>query len=390
MGEVYNALSSWEQPLALAALNHARRTLETRRRADRSPLPPPPEWATPALFCAGIPLILYDPKAPFEALQKAPEPVFDPGVVVRRIGDMVGRRSEQRLILRSLRDPAGAGVMIQGIGGVGKSTLAAQILHRLAADDDFVLVSLEGETNPDRVLGAIATRLLTVCLARGSDERHPWRRLASFLRELKVPWRDRFDVLAQNLLSAERLAFLFDNFEDNLHDGAPPEQLAELLSLWLQRPGKSRLLFTSRHPFALPDDVHERLFAFPLGPLSWAETPSFSGGWRASSGSISPSRGGPMKTLAAGVNRGIITQLDTWGAWEWEERLTRDTLASMPDSSSEAAALLHQLGMVAQHRGDYDGALDWYRKSLAIEEQLGNRAGMANSYGQLGMVAQDR
>lgn len=283
MGEVYNALSSWEQPLALAALNHARRTLETRRRADRSPLPPPPEWATPALFCAGIPLILYDPKAPFEALQKAPEPVFDPGVVVRRIGDMVGRRSKQRLILRSLRDPAGAGVMIQGIGGVGKSTLAAQILHRLAADDDFVLVSLEGETNPDRVLGAIATRLLTVCLARGSDERHPWRRLASFLRELKVPWRDRFDVLAQNLLSAERLAFLFDNFEDNLHDGAPPEQLAELLSLWLQRPGKSRLLFTSRHPFALPDDVHERLFAFPLGPLSWAETPSFSaaGGPRA-------------------------------------------------------------------------------------------------------------
>lgn len=97
-----------------------------------------------------------------------------------------------------------------------------------------------------------------------------------------------------------------------------------------------------------------------------------------------------MKRLAAGVNRGIITQLDTWGAWEWEERLTRDTLASMPDSSSEAAALLHQLGMVAQHRGDYDGALDWYRKSLAIEEQLGNRAGMANSYGQLGMVAQDR
>jgi tetratricopeptide (TPR) repeat protein len=272
MGEVYNALSSWEQPLALAALNHARRTLENRRRADASPLRPPPEWTTPALFCAGIPLSLYDPKSLFEAMQQAPESVFDQGVVVRRIGDMVGRRSEQRLMLQSLRHSAGSGVLIQGIGGVGKSTLAAQILHRIAEDDGFLLVSLEGETNPDRVLGAIATRLLTACLAWGHEERHPWRQLASFLRELRVPWRERFEVLAQNLLSATPLAFLFDNFEDNLHDGAPPEQLAELLSLWLQRPAKSRLLFTSRHPFALPKDAHDRLAAFPLGPLSWPET----------------------------------------------------------------------------------------------------------------------
>ena len=34
-------------------------------------------------------------------------------------------------------------------------------------------------------------------------------------------------------------------------------------------------------------------------------------------------------------------------------------------------------------------ALDWYRQSLAINEQLGDRAGMASSYHQLGMVAQD-
>ena len=54
------------------------------------------------------------------------------------------------------------------------------------------------------------------------------------------------------------------------------------------------------------------------------------------------------------------------------------------------ATSYHQLGMVAQDRGDYDAALDWYRKSLAINEQLGNRAGMAASYHQLGIVAQDR
>jgi tetratricopeptide (TPR) repeat protein len=44
----------------------------------------------------------------------------------------------------------------------------------------------------------------------------------------------------------------------------------------------------------------------------------------------------------------------------------------------------HNMGAIAQDRGDYDAALDWYRKSLAIAEQLGDRAGMARSYHQLG------
>jgi tetratricopeptide (TPR) repeat protein len=90
------------------------------------------------------------------------------------------------------------------------------------------------------------------------------------------------------------------------------------------------------------------------------------------------------------VSGEVILQLDTWGAWEWEDRLLRETLTWMPGGSAEAAAALHQLGIVAQNRGDYDAALDWYRKSLAIREQLGDRAGMASSYHHLGIVAQDR
>ncbi|MFD1116148.1 tetratricopeptide repeat protein, partial [Sphaerisporangium aureirubrum] len=54
------------------------------------------------------------------------------------------------------------------------------------------------------------------------------------------------------------------------------------------------------------------------------------------------------------------------------------------------ASSYHQLGMIAQERGEYDQALEWYRKSLTIEEEIGNRAGMASSYHQLGMIAQER
>ncbi|MEU4472417.1 tetratricopeptide repeat protein, partial [Micromonospora sp. NPDC023888] len=54
------------------------------------------------------------------------------------------------------------------------------------------------------------------------------------------------------------------------------------------------------------------------------------------------------------------------------------------------AASYHQLGILAQDRGDYAEAERRYRQSLAISEELGNRAGVAASYHQLGILAQDR
>jgi tetratricopeptide (TPR) repeat protein len=61
-----------------------------------------------------------------------------------------------------------------------------------------------------------------------------------------------------------------------------------------------------------------------------------------------------------------------------------------PSTRKRLSIVYHQLGMVAQDRGELADAEGWYRKSLEIEEELGNRLGMAGSYHQLGMVAQDR
>jgi tetratricopeptide (TPR) repeat protein len=52
--------------------------------------------------------------------------------------------------------------------------------------------------------------------------------------------------------------------------------------------------------------------------------------------------------------------------------------------------LYHQVGRVAQARGDLDAAEEWYGRSLAICEQLGDRPNMAMTYHQLGGVADDR
>ena len=54
------------------------------------------------------------------------------------------------------------------------------------------------------------------------------------------------------------------------------------------------------------------------------------------------------------------------------------------------AASYHQLGIVAQDRGRLDEAADWYARSLAIKEELGDRPGMALTYGQLGLLAEEQ
>jgi tetratricopeptide (TPR) repeat protein len=77
------------------------------------------------------------------------------------------------------------------------------------------------------------------------------------------------------------------------------------------------------------------------------------------------------------------------------ETLYRDIVARFEGQTTakarqSLAVSYHQLGVVAQERGDLDAAEAWYKRSLAIEEELGNRPGMASSYHQLGMVAQLR
>ena len=45
--------------------------------------------------------------------------------------------------------------------------------------------------------------------------------------------------------------------------------------------------------------------------------------------------------------------------------------------------------MIAQDQRDFAQAEQWYRKSLAITEKLGNEHGAASTYHQLGIIAED-
>jgi tetratricopeptide (TPR) repeat protein len=54
------------------------------------------------------------------------------------------------------------------------------------------------------------------------------------------------------------------------------------------------------------------------------------------------------------------------------------------------ATSYHQLGTLAYLRGDYGEAERQYQRALDIFERLGNQAGIATSYSQLGILAGDQ
>lgn len=111
--------------LAMRHLDQARKSAQ--RRFD---------WGVPALYLRAQGMRLVD-VGQDAILSKPPAPRDLGGLVLPRI--FVGRRSERRRMQRALRERLPA-LYVRGIGGIGKSTLAAKLLDRPGADLDGTLV----------------------------------------------------------------------------------------------------------------------------------------------------------------------------------------------------------------------------------------------------------
>ncbi|MGA6220906.1 KGGVGR-motif variant AAA ATPase, partial [Streptomyces umbrinus] len=369
---LYEELARAERPDPLSALSRARRRLETVRQ--RLPAGDPraafPEWPVPALFVAGKPLPLFEHGHETSEEILFREPVLDEGMVVRKVGDFVGRRTELRLLLAALRDPGRAGVLIHGIGGVGKSTLAAELLHHLGADAGLVVsVSAATTRTVDAFLETLRQRLAVHCVDAGLPEGDSLRRAAVALTDASLPWHERWELIRQVVLPRLPVLLILDNAEDLLTRFGGSWQLsdpevAEFLAAWVRAAPQTRLLVTTRYPFDLPQRVHRRLSTHHLGPLSMSETRKLI--WRLPGlDALDPADQQRAYADVGGHPRAL----------EYLDALLRGGQARFPDVADRMEAALERRGIndperwLAGVQGDLDTALA-ETVTLAVDDIL--------------------
>ena len=184
-----------------------------------------PEFGVVTLLASGgdgslVSLAL--PAAPLTIATTPPD-----GKLVRDlpVGALIGRRAQLRAAMAVMRrDPAAvnrfgvtAGVVLTGIGGIGKTALAGRIAARLA-DEGWLVAVHEGQWNPAALITAVARAVDHVVTQAGSAG--TGGELGAALGLLAGSGDDgpKLATVA-GLLAGLRLLVVFDDFEQNLISG---------------------------------------------------------------------------------------------------------------------------------------------------------------------------
>lgn len=266
---------------------------DVKRAAEYHPV----DHATPLLFGAG--LVRLEPQARPSAQMSRRAPKPQPLLPGSRDLDppqgFVGRGAELGRLSREWLAPGGAPIaVVQGLAGLGKTSLAAEAIHLWFHMFDYVFafqarrapLSLEDlYVQLDRRLAPASPAYRQRCLENEMARIH-------IRASSELTGEARADLLRNNLmveLHEERILLVLDNFESNLSSlssnasGQPStdpgwDRLFKELSDRLQGSG-SRVLVTSRRrlsALAYP----KRALWLPLGPLPMPEAARFFEGQR--------------------------------------------------------------------------------------------------------------
>jgi hypothetical protein len=205
--------------------------------------------------------------------------------------EFVGRRRQIQEVLRIFRGRGAerrAGVLIHGLGGQGKSSLAARVAQRMEGTHAPVVVHERYDAAAilrafaDAVPAPDVSRIVHDSLPRVEEDPDQLRQaLGDLLRACDQVRRDR-----DGRLITQPVLLIVDDFEralemqpDGLHRVRPPfvAPIRALIQAFNRDVGESRLLITSRYRFTLPDedgrtDLAERLHSLSLPGMNERES----------------------------------------------------------------------------------------------------------------------
>ena len=199
-------------------------------------------------------------------------------VLVTPAREFVGRRRPLQRILRALRTPGSPGVLIHGMGGNGKSSLAARVAHRLVDHTPVIVTDrFDAVSILDAIERAVMRQDVTDLIKahRGRGDTDPESFGLTLRAILNGPCREAVRDAGGGVAS-KPLLLVLDNFEDallpsttSLHalKDASIKPIRAVLEAFDGAATTSGLLITSRHDFTLPDrngrDIAPALFQSP-------------------------------------------------------------------------------------------------------------------------------
>ncbi|WP_321533171.1 CHAT domain-containing protein [uncultured Desulfuromonas sp.] len=197
-------------------------------------------------------------------------------VPVAKRSEFVGRRRQAQDVIKAFRNGT-TGVLIQGMGNLGKSSLAARIASRMSAHTTVVVFGVyDALTVFDRIVEALSPQ-------QRAEIKATWRE--SIMADAST-LSDALETLLDGPLDRHPILLIIDDLERILetpkqsNTPTPVQQryralLAAVLSGFEKARTDSRLLITSRYRFSLPDrsggDLAKDLTCIPLQPMDNVE-----------------------------------------------------------------------------------------------------------------------
>jgi hypothetical protein len=182
------------------------------------------------------------------------------------------RSAERRHWSEDLVNSGMAGLVLHGAGGIGKSTLAAEITARVGRLEPGLMTAVfDGEVSADGFLAGVAAALRRHPMAAAWDGGQA--EAVEMATRTELPWADRLGRLREHVLRPIAVLVVLDNFDDNLSAESGRRivrdpALASLLASWVGTSHSGRLLITCRHPFTPPGAARRLLGLRHVGPLS--------------------------------------------------------------------------------------------------------------------------